>query len=459
MDDSSLISHKPLFPMDVTDLLGASCIFLAIFVNTLVGLGETGIILPTLIFIMGFPIRRAIALSILCVFSSNFATSILNFHKKIAVTQNRTEHLVYWPVIMIMEPIALVGSFVGSFCAKVVPEFILSVTLSIVLGSVAVRTIQHGHEQCMQSPQASLIQGNLSSVPYKTESFEEEEEKVLRDQSSMVSTYSDLSFEEEKGGRQETPSRSEKELQQILQKEQKLPWEDLLAFVLLNTVILGLTLLKTDEGSSDVSSFVECGGIAYWIDTLLIVLVLAFFSISYHRFLRERFRKKILFGYVPCEEEPEIVLTNTPQLSLLYIIAGIIAGSFGLGGGMMKEDLMIATGINPQRASATSLVMVTFTSLSIIISYVVFGSYSNVEDYAFGLFIIGLSGALFGNFLLSKDFATGYMVSFTIASLVGLSSIFLMGESVTTIIAVFLTNVKSNDEGFISLFGSLCSRL
>ena len=67
-------------------------------------------------------------------------------------------------------------------------------------------------------------------------------------------------------------------------------------------------------------------------------------------------------GLLP--EEGDIVWTARTTLTYpaLCSIAGIIAGMFGVGGGIVKGPLMLALGVLPDVAAATSATMILFTS-------------------------------------------------------------------------------------------------
>jgi uncharacterized membrane protein YfcA len=56
----------------------------------------------------------------------------------------------------------------------------------------------------------------------------------------------------------------------------------------------------------------------------------------------------------------------TPRTTLSYpaacSFAGVIAGMFGVGGGIVKGPLMLHLGVLPEVAAATSATMILFTS-------------------------------------------------------------------------------------------------
>ncbi|CAN0516050.1 unnamed protein product, partial [Laminaria digitata] len=79
--------------------------------------------------------------------------------------------------------------------------------------------------------------------------------------------------------------------------------------------------------------------------------------------------------------------------------AGIFAGLFGVGGGIVKGPLMLGMGVHPMVASATSAVMILYTSFTATTSFVVFGLLQ--ANYAIALFIVGLLATAVGQIVVN----------------------------------------------------------
>jgi uncharacterized membrane protein YfcA len=79
----------------------------------------------------------------------------------------------------------------------------------------------------------------------------------------------------------------------------------------------------------------------------------------------------------------------TPRTSLLYpllsTLAGVCASMFGIGGGVVKGPLMLALGVCPEVAAATSSTMIFFTSAGASAFYIN-ANYVTRPDYALALF-------------------------------------------------------------------------
>ena len=74
-------------------------------------------------------------------------------------------------------------------------------------------------------------------------------------------------------------------------------------------------------------------------------------------YLVRDFNAKQASGYVWTEGDVEWSPRNTILFPLLSSLAGLIAGMFGVGGGIVKGPLMLEMGVLPDVAAATSATM------------------------------------------------------------------------------------------------------
>merc|ERR1712190_600386 len=64
---------------------------------------------------------------------------------------------------------------------------------------------------------------------------------------------------------------------------------------------------------------------------------------------------------------------NTIKYPVICSLSGLLAGLFGVGGGIVKGPLMLEMGILPSVASASAAAMILFTSAAASTSFIVFG--------------------------------------------------------------------------------------
>eukprot|EP00887_Chlorella_sp_A99_P002784 scaffold6.g2784.t1 len=85
-------------------------------------------------------------------------------------------------------------------------------------------------------------------------------------------------------------------------------------------------------------------------------------------------------------------------VSCIFLVGGIIAGLFGVGGGIVAVPLLLQLGLHPQAAAATSSVLVLMSCLTGSLSYLV---YAGV--YGATAFVGGLLGVLVVSMLVRRS--------------------------------------------------------
>ena len=83
--------------------------------------------------------------------------------------------------------------------------------------------------------------------------------------------------------------------------------------------------------------------------------------------------QKAATGHKPLEGEIVWEGSQLVVLPAFCVVAGVAAGLLGIGGGMVTGPLLLALGVNPAVAVATSGFMVLFTSSCTTIQFVVAG--------------------------------------------------------------------------------------
>jgi uncharacterized membrane protein YfcA len=116
-------------------------------------------------------------------------------------------------------------------------------------------------------------------------------------------------------------------------------------------------------------------------------------------------------------------------------LAGLAAGMFGIGGGMVTAPFMLALGVHRQVSSATSACMILFTSSTALLCFLIFG-YLQL-DYAIFCLVLGFVSTLIGQTvmlaLLGKTGCSSY-IAFCIGGVIAISAVDMGIQSVLTII-------------------------
>lgn len=117
--------------------------------------------------------------------------------------------------------------------------------------------------------------------------------------------------------------------------------------------------------------------------------------------------------------------------STYRLIRSTFAYRFGIGGGIVKGPLMLAMGVHPAVASATSACMILFTSFTATTTFAVYGML--VRDYAVVCMILGLVSTAFGQLVMSrmvKKTGRNSYIAFSIGVVVLLSALLMTLQSV-----------------------------
>jgi len=434
-EESSIEPHKDLFPLSARDVIGMLLAIIGLMIAAGGGIGGGGILVPLYILVLDFHPKFAIPLSNITIFGGAITNTILNSPKRHPLADRP---LVDWDLILVMEPLTIAGALVGSFLNKILPEWILTLLLVLLLGATSVRTMKKGlkvykreTEEQKSAMQEVLEEQELAEVRSEKrpllagdddgdedEDGEEDEEKAQSKAAAAASARPKLALD---------PSGTHS-LQDILDEEKSTPWDKVTKLAGVFLLILVINLAKGGGGWNPFG--VVCGSFEFWFLTAAMLGILLFVSYEVRKYLVERteVKAKVLYHYV----EGDVVwdARATIVYPVVCALAGFAAGMFGVGGGIVKGPLMLEMGVHPAVASATSACMILYTSFTATSSFIAFGMVK--YDYAIFLFFVGLvataAGQLGVNYLIKK-YKRQSLIILSIGSVVSLSTVMMGGQS------------------------------
>ena len=135
---------------------------------------------------------------------------------------------------------------------------------------------------------------------------------------------------------------------------------------------LTVVVVASDEFKQRVTL---CGSVGYWVAAgAIIPAVLCVATVARSRVLREA------ASAVPPPTDGTTTATSdaplhwTPRTATLFpalsTLAGIVAGAFGVGGGIVKGPILLELGVAPPVAAGTSAAMIMFTSAAACAVYI-----------------------------------------------------------------------------------------
>jgi len=235
------------------------------------------------------------------------------------------------------------------------------------------------------------------------------------------------------------------ELIEILENESIHPaWKVGLMFLCCGGLLV-FTILK---GGGDINPLdLQCGEFLYWTITLAAIPWVLMISYFARQHLIEQFYKKEHVGYQYLPQDIVWDERATIRYPLICSTAGLAAGMFGVGGGIVKGPLMLEMNVYAPVTSATSATMILFTSSGASVSYLLFQQLN--LNYAFVLFILGMIWTLFGQIALNKLVKASGRNSYIILIIgltVALSALAMGYESSGNLVDLFTGNAEGGGD-------------
>ena len=457
--------HAPLFPLQAEDFIGFFLAALGLILAAGGGIGGGGILVPIYILILGFMPKHAIPLSNVTVFGGAIANTIRNVRKR---HPHADRPLIDWDLILVMEPSTLVGCLIGANLNKVLSETVIAVMLVLLLAFTSYNTLKKATKLYKQesldlmkkrigmrtvSPSAANKDDpdpllDLNQYLLLNDSLEESLLHSDHLVSSGVYTAGELSMQEvtnfssppspiivDNGYDDDYMEHVDPfQLQQIMDEERRPQRNKIALIVTMFLVVLTINILK---GGGDFQPLgIMCGSIAFWVAQVVLLLWIFMIAFIARDTLIKDTKRKTAAGYSYLPEDVKWDERSTVVYPLLSTLAGLCGGLFGVGGGIIKGPLMLAMGIHPAVASATSACMILFTSFTATTTFIVYGLL--VFDYAAVCVLLGFLSTLLGqsimNYLLGKSKRNSY-IAFSIGLVVLLSALLMTLQSVTHLLS------------------------
>ncbi|GKY96217.1 hypothetical protein MPSEU_000581600 [Mayamaea pseudoterrestris] len=422
----------PLFPLDQHEYFGFGVAIVGLAVAAAGGIGGGGILLPVYTLVMRFNVKAAIPLTAVTVLGASLANNLINAPKKHPLHPSRP--CIDWDLLLLLEPMTMAGTLVGAMLNTLLPAAVLVVLLLALLSLTSYLTLQKAKKLYDKETVAKRAAEDALRV--------QEQQKLLGIGSGGGGSYGAAgssaaaasSSTKNQLHRQSTPNVSENTHQ---------VWVDALKLTALFAVVTVINLAKGSLGegmsaSPDVVSdaselpsvkpLPHCGTTCFWTANFGILVLIVAFVLWNRRVVLSRLDTGV--GAVVVSDISWDT-HNTIKYPLYATVAGLVAGLFGIGGGMVMGPLLLALSVHPQVASATSACMIFFTSSTATISFMVFGLLSH--DYAIACLLIGFVSALLGQSaiaLLLQRYQRHSYIAFSIGIVIAVSAVCMTAESV-----------------------------
>jgi uncharacterized membrane protein YfcA len=436
-----------LWPLDRRDVLTFALATIGLMVAAGGGIGGGGMLVPVYILVLSFAPKHAIPLSNVTVFGGAVANLLLNTSKRHPVADRP---LIDWDLILIMEPLTLTGALIGANINVLLPDLVIILSLVILLNFVGFKTLRKALKMYIREEGWRAVQTDESPITdASTEDLEMASAAVMPPstpestvESKTTSSSKTIATQQSRLGTKETVCGSREDgvelvelhmrkyapaaltlRETILKDESKARPESILTIAALFLFCLVVNLLK-GSGALQSPLGIDCGSSSFWMLQGLILVATLCVTLYARSYLLRQGRRKAEALYQYLETDIKWDERSTVVFPSLCTLAGVVAGLFGVGGGLVKAPLLLALGVDPAVASATSATMILFTTFTATTSYIAFGML--VWDYGLVCLLIGFGATLVGqlvmNSLLRRTGRTSY-IAFCISGVVLLSAL------------------------------------
>ncbi|OWZ23213.1 hypothetical protein PHMEG_0001926 [Phytophthora megakarya] len=328
-------------------------IALGLVVSAAGGLGGGPILVPAMVLIMSFDIKRATPISNFAILGGAVANAWFNMRKR-HPTADRP--LIDPELALGMIPVVIGGTVLGAVINKLIPSYVLSLLFVVVLAVGGSRTMMKGirlHKKEVAKRKETEAAANevKGDVPISPGAYVQvSTPRTSEENRTSISVVSD--------GVEAVGSITE-----ILEKERHFAWGPHIAIMI---CYLGVVAASIGDAS------VDCGGVAYWVILLIEIPWVAIFVVLTSLYLHKVYLRKAALNYQYVEGDIQWTKKTVVYFPLGCAVAGIVAGMFGAGGGIIAGPIMVELGIVPEVASSTTALMVLYSSAAATAKFAVF---------------------------------------------------------------------------------------
>lgn len=379
-------------------IAGVFC-FIAASISSAGGIGGGGLYIPILTIVASLDLKTASSFSAFMVTGGSVANVMCNMFTRSAKFGGQT--LVDYDIAILSEPCMLLGVSVGVICNLVFPEWLVTILFAVFLACSTFKTCQNGvfHWKLESEEVNRNESGNLENGLVENETSTKESEEVISSVKEPLLgvelTSSVLSF----------------------------PWMKLGILFIIWFSFSILYLLRGNRYGEGIIPMEPCG-FGYWVvSSLQIPLAIIFTALILYR--KESCQHQTI-NQQGMEDLTGGGTSNKLTFPVIALLAGMLGGVFGIGGGMLISPLLLHVGIAPEITAATCSFMVFFSSSMSALQYLLLGM--EHVDTAIILSVICFVASLLGLLVVQRaivKYGRASMIVFSVSTVMALSTVLM----------------------------------
>ncbi|XP_047310764.1 sulfite exporter TauE/SafE family protein 3-like [Impatiens glandulifera] len=399
-------SYEPVWPemeFEWRLVLGSVVGFFGAALGSVGGVGGGGIFVPMLTLIIGFDPKSSTAISKCMIMGAAGSTVYYNLRLRHPTLDMP---LIDYDLALLFQPMLMLGISIGVAFNIMFADWMVTVLLIILFLSTSTRALFRGIDT------------------WKNETLLKEEAKLYESQVKPSAAAEDGSSDQGGEYRPLLVSVSNNSKEEEVSLLKNIHWKEL---SLLVYVWLGFLLVQI------VKTYTEPCSVAYWILNALQVPIAA--SVTIYEAVSLYKGSKVI-----ASKGKELNTTTwKPHLLFLYcccgIVAGMVGGLLGLGGGFILGPLFLELGIPPQVASATSTFAMAFSSSMSVVQYYMLNRFP--IPYAAYFVLVATIAAFTGQHVVRKIIlllGRASIIVFILALTIFISAISLGGVGIVNMV-------------------------
>ena len=434
----AVCEHESIFPSSMTDIAGLLSIIVVSMIANLGGIGGGEVIVSVYIYFFQYSIIEAIPLSKLTILAGAAINFAVNYNRRVPGNQN--QFLVDYGLVSLIVPPMLAGTTVGVVFTKSFPT---AITLVLVISLVLYYTVR----MTMKAMQLH----SMESLHCKQQPTAKPKGLLDRLHSFVADFRIRLAAQQTQPASSGSPSAVPRDLfdevhdeeVRLAERRKSKPFSELISKDLRSIFIVATTLLVIVGSTLLRSQHVQGGSVcSSW--ALIVFAVAQLFCLMLSQFSFQN-NLQVLTNLTIGSIEGNRRFFRWIMLNSYF--AGIMAGTLGMGGGIIVNPMLIGVGISPEISTAISNVVVLLTSFSTSTQFFILGGVT-LSNSVMTLLLAGL-GSLVAAVYLDQVIRSYKRPSI----LVWILAFLLMVSSVTIPIA---GRMRAQEEGSPFLFRSPC---
>jgi len=240
---------------------------------------------------------------------------------------------------------------------------------------------------------------------------------------------------------------------EMLKQEKITPRDKIFAVCTMFFVVIFLNIM-VGGGAFQSPWGIRCGSLAFWTVHVIIGAFLVASAWAAQVYLVNRHEIKELVSFTFVHGDIRWDSRGAVIYPLVFVSAGLFAGIFGIGGGMIAVPILLTMGVHPIVATATSSCMILFTSFASVTSFAIFDIL--LWDYAPICLAVGFFPTLLGQIIMKQarkagkvhghNFERNSIIAYSIGGVVLLSAVLMTVQYIISIIRME-SNVVDDEGG------------